>query len=171
MVPRFPLAPPALRTNVWWWLLRFIATDHNVHTYVHTTDGVNLWCEYTHNQQSRPTTHIPHAPSITPYALNLRQRLSPSWVFTHPFTPMAGPGAGLHLWRTFTAVTLHSVRVRRCRFVRLHARSQPDTIQASPRCTEVGNASNRVRPNSTSRRVVQLESKTNFQAPLGYVML
>ena len=120
----------------------------SVHTCIHTTDGVNVRCEYTHNQQARPTTHVPHVPSTTPYALNLWQRLSPSWVFTHPFTPMAGPGAISHLWRTFTAATLHSGRVRRCRFVRLHARSLPDTIQSSPRCTEVGNASNRVGPNS-----------------------
>ena len=75
--------------------------------------------------------------------------------FTHPFTPYASAWAGLHAYaRTFTAATGDPDRVRRCRLVRLHARSQPDTMQASPRCTEVGNASNRVRTKSTARRVV-----------------
>ena len=126
------------------------------HLYSHH-HGVKLRCEYTHNQQARPTTHVPHVPSTTPYALNLQQRLSPSWVFTHPFTPMAGPGGFHTLWRTFTAATLHSGRVRRCRFVRLHAPESLYTIQSSPRCTEVGECIEQgttVRANTTFRRVV-----------------
>ena len=116
-----------------------------VHTHVHTPQT---------NEPDPP--HMPHMSPTQPHMQGkCRGGPSTGWISTAPFTPYTWAWVGLHSFaRTFTAVTFDPDRVRTCRFVRLHARTLPDTIQSSPRCTEVGNASNRVRPKSASRRVV-----------------
>ena len=65
-----------------------------IHTLVHTYLDANVWCEYRHNQRTRPTTHTLHVPSTAPHALKLLLPCTQSWVFTHPFTPMAVRYAG-----------------------------------------------------------------------------
>ena len=97
------------------------------------------------SHMSAPQPHMLWSSGTRPHPLGYSHIPSHLWLAL---------GHASQLWRTFTASTLHSVRVRTCRFVRLHALNSPDTEEATARCRERVLSPFWVRTNSTSRRVV-----------------